>query len=173
MKWNRYKKIQLILIIGFFIGVALVIYSVYMNPNPEFKIIEGEQVTLSGMSGETSRNESVLLIKPNNNPVDVLNVSGKLYERQEDGSLVVLNKSFYDNLVLSIEHNVTEKTFVGTFDEGYVIVSSVNSDIFPVKKTTEINLYFSYHFPDVQGCKCKRFFCEYVFIPKVRIGYIP
>jgi len=173
MKLNKYRKIQLILIIGFFVGVILILFSVYMNPNPEFKIIEGKQITLSGMSGETSRNESILLIKPHNNPIDVLNVSGKLYERQEDGSLVALNKSFYDNLVLSIEHNVTEKTFVGTFDEGYVIVSSFNSDIFPVKKNIEMKLYFSYHFPDVAGCPCNRFFCEYVFVPNVRIGYIP
>ena len=172
MTLSKYRKIQIAIAVVFFIGVASLLLSVYMKPNPEFDIIEGKQVVLEGMSGETGRNNSVLSITTHGNPIDVLNVSGTLYNKV-NGSLEPLAADFYSNLYLSIDYNETKQILVGTFNDGCVIISSYTSDLFPITEDTTINLYFSYHFPDITGCKCNRFYSTYVFIPKIRIGYIP
>jgi len=169
---SKYKKIQIVLVIIFFVGITFLLISVYMKPSPEFEIIEGKQVVLEGMSGETGRNTSVLSITTHGNPIDVLNVSGTLYMDNGE-TLVPLPDEYYKNLCLNIDFNETVTFFVGTFKDKYTIISKLNSDFLPTTEDIEINLYFSYLFPDVDGCKCKRFYSTYVFVPEVRIGYIP
>jgi len=172
--WIAGPVIVFIASLIFMIAIFLLISGA---PRVDYESIDSNVVILTGDSGQTVSDSITMLIKPNNNLIDVINVSGFFYENVFNETIGLyeveeLSDEQYSKLFLQVRLNGSEEVYdIGIFKDKSLIVSSFKVPFLPTKNNTEIKFTFTYDFPSV-GCSCNSKSCTYIFKPKLRFGFI-